>query len=156
MQEFEFSHPEPSVPVLLWGARATYGSAIRLALSQAGCDDLPKNGSYVIGAIARNRTPLAEIVGALGLSKQAAGQLVDTLVVRGYLDRFPDSEDRRRLALTLTVRGLVAYGAAKEAIDLVDRELAFRIGSEFMDTTRSTLNTLIEIGKGFKTDRENG
>jgi DNA-binding MarR family transcriptional regulator len=155
MQAFEPNHEEPSIPVLLRGARETYGSAIHEALSQAGCDDLPKNGSYVIGAIARNKTPLAEIVRALGLSKQAAGQLVDTLVVRGYLDRFPDSEDRRRLALTLTVRGLVAYGAAREAIETVDMELSARIGSELMETTRSTLNAIIEIGKHFRADSDN-
>jgi hypothetical protein len=49
---------------LLRAARGTYGSAIREALAEAGCEDLPRNGSFV---------------------KQAVGQLVDTLVVRGYL-----------------------------------------------------------------------
>ena len=49
----------------------------------------------------------------LGVSKQAAGQLVDTLVLRGYLERSVDPEDRRRLTLTLTERGMAAHLATR-------------------------------------------
>ena len=69
-----------ATPALLRGARDVYGAAIRTALADAGCDDMPRNGSFVVGAIARNGSPLSEIITHLGLSKQRAGQLVDTLV----------------------------------------------------------------------------
>ena len=54
---------------------------------------------------AQTQAPLAEVIRQLGVSKQAAGQLVDSLVVRGYLDRTVDPDDRRRLIVTLTERG---------------------------------------------------
>ena len=95
-------------PALLRAARRTYGSAVRAALAEAGCDDMPRNGSYVVGAIDRTGAPLSQIITELGVSKQAAGQLVDTLVARGYLDRSPDPDDRRRLTITLTERGHAA------------------------------------------------
>jgi len=38
---------------------------------------------------------LSQIIEALGVYKQAAGHLVDTLVLCGYLDRSMDPEDRR-------------------------------------------------------------
>ena len=95
-------------PALLRAARRTYGSAVRAALAEAGCDDMPRNGSYVVGAIDRTGAPLSQIITGLGVSKQAAGQLVDTLVARGYLDRAPDPDDRRRLTITLTERGHAA------------------------------------------------
>src|SRR5579862_44459 len=84
-------------PALLRAARRTYGDAIREALDRAGYGDLPRNGPYVLGAIARTGAPLSEVIEELRVSKQAAGQLVDALVERGYLDRAADPDDRRRV-----------------------------------------------------------
>jgi len=59
-------------PALLRHARYTYGAAIRAALAEAGCEDMPPNGIYVVGSIARNGSPLAEVIRELRVSKQAA------------------------------------------------------------------------------------
>ena len=47
---------------------------------------------YVIGGLALGAgdVPLSRLIQELGVSKQAAGQLVDTLVLRGYLERTVD------------------------------------------------------------------
>ena len=75
-----------SMPALLLHALATYGGAMRTALDKAGYDDIPKNGLYVIGGLAlAGDHPLGRVIDQLRLSKQAAGQLVDTLVARGDL-----------------------------------------------------------------------
>ncbi len=137
-------HGEIAFPALLRGARTTYGSAIRKALAEAGCDDVPGNGSYVIGAIARTGAPLAEIIAGLGVSKQAAGQLVDTLVTRGYLDRSVDVEDRRRLTITLTERGHAAAAVIRSAIEHVDAGLVARVGTDYVAHARATLAALVE------------
>src|SRR5271165_7502940 len=94
-------------PALLRHARTTYGAAMRLALAEAGYDDIPGNGLYVIGGLALERedVPLGQLIRNIRISKQAAGQLVDTLVTRGYLERASDKEDRRKLTVTLTERG---------------------------------------------------
>jgi DNA-binding MarR family transcriptional regulator len=139
-------YEEVSVPVLLRKARTTYGSAIRRALVDVGCPDVPRNGIYVLAAIARNGSPLSEIIQGLGVSKQAAGQLVDTLVVRGYLERAPDAEDRRRLTLTLTEFGQLAAAASRSAVERVDAELVARVGPEHVRRTRATLAALIDLG----------
>src|SRR5215471_20884700 len=99
---------EAAFPALLRAARRAYGSAVRGALADAGYDDVPRNGSYVLAAIARTGAALSRIIQELGVSKQAAGQLVDTLVTRGYLDRAPDPDDRRRVSITLSERGQMA------------------------------------------------
>jgi DNA-binding MarR family transcriptional regulator len=139
-------YEEISVPALLRSARTTYGSAIRHALVDAGCPDVPRNGIYVLAAVARNGSPLSEIIKGLGVSKQAAGQLVDTLVVRGYLERASDPEDRRRLTLTLTEVGQFAAAAARSAVERVDAELVARVGPEHLRCTRATLAALIDLG----------
>jgi DNA-binding MarR family transcriptional regulator len=135
---------EVAFPALLRAARTAYGSAIRAALAEVGCDDVPRNGSYVIGAIARTGAPLSQVIKELGVSKQSAGQLVDTLVTRGYLDRSADPEDRRRLTITLTERGHAAAEVIRSAVQRVDAGLVGRVGPEYIAHTRVTLAALIE------------
>lgn len=131
-------------PALLRAAWAAYGTAIRDALAEVGCDDIPRNGLYVLGAIARTGAPLGQIVSELRVSKQAAGQLVDTLVSRSYLERSIDPADRRRLTIALTDRGEEAAAVIRSTIDRVDALLESRVGAEYVAHTRATLAALAE------------
>jgi DNA-binding MarR family transcriptional regulator len=140
--------PEPGhkpLPALLRAARRVYGTVIRDALSQIDCDDVPSNGIYVLSAIAHATVPLSQIIRGLGMTKQAAGQLVDTLVLRGYLDRAVDSEDRRRLNITLSERGFAAASATLSAVQRLEAELVQRVGAPAVEQTRATLTALIDI-----------
>ena len=83
-----------------------------------------------MGAIARNGSPLGEIIRHLGLSKQRAGQLVDTLVVRGYLDRTPDPDDRRRMTVALTDRGRLAARHGPGRVERIDAALTEQVGAD--------------------------
>jgi DNA-binding MarR family transcriptional regulator len=139
-------YDQVAMPALMRGARATYGAAIRAALEEAGCEDVPRNGIFVIGAIARGGSPLSEIIKGLGVSKQAAGQLVDTLVVRGYLERTPDPEDRRRMTVSLTERGQLAASASRSAVEQVDARATAQVGAGRMAEARAVLGALIELG----------
>lgn len=78
-------HETVVIPALLRHARTAYGSAMRAALVATGCDDMPKNGMYVVGGLAMGAggVPLLQLLKELSISKQSAGQLVDTLVLRG-------------------------------------------------------------------------
>jgi DNA-binding MarR family transcriptional regulator len=132
-----------SLVALLRAARAAYGSAIREALAESGCDDIPRNGLYVLGAIADAGAPLGEIIDQLGVSKQAAGQLIDTLVVRGYLDRSIDPADRRRVRVTLTERGEAAAAVIRSVLAWIDDALVARVGADYVAHTRETLASLV-------------
>ena len=133
---------------LLRAARTAYGGAIRADLVEAGLDDIPKNGIYVIGAISRSGAPLAKIIDSLGVSKQSAGQLVDTLALRGYIERDVDPEDRRRLTVTLTARGREAAAISRAAVERIDAALLKKVGREHVAHTRATLHALIELTRG--------
>jgi DNA-binding MarR family transcriptional regulator len=137
------------LPALLRHARTTYGMAMRQALAEAGYDDIPKNGLYVIGGLALGAgdVPLGQLVKELGVSKQSAGQLVDTLVLRGYLERTMDAEDRRKLTITLTERGRAAAATQAVAREKIDSELLARVGQENISHTRQTLAALIDMGR---------
>lgn len=138
-------YEDVAVSTLLRGSLRTYGAAVRAALAEVGCDDVPRSGAYVLGAIARSGSPLSGIIRELGVSKQAAGQLVDTLVIRGYLLRTPDPDDRRRMTVTLTERGRVAAEAAHSAIEAVDRAVTEQVGPRAVAATRATLAALAAL-----------
>ncbi|MBK7643915.1 MAG: winged helix DNA-binding protein [Planctomycetes bacterium] len=142
-------HPplEPvPLPALLRHARTTYGSAMRAALVKAGYTDIPKNGLYVIGGLAlEGERPLSALIDDLEISKQAAGQLVDALVERGYLEREVDAEDRRRLTISLSARGRAAAKVQTVAREKIDTELLARVGERSVAAARRALFALIEI-----------
>jgi DNA-binding MarR family transcriptional regulator len=137
------------LPALLRHARTTYGKAMHAALAEAGCDDVPKNGLYIIGGLALGAggVPLSQLVKELGVSKQAAGQLVDTLVLRGYLERSTDEEDRRKLTVSLTERGSMAASVQAKARERIDADLLKRVGVQSIAHCRKTLAALIAIGR---------
>jgi DNA-binding MarR family transcriptional regulator len=145
-----------AIPALLRHARTTYGQAMRRALAEAGYDDIPANGLYIIGGLAidRDGITIGSLVRELRVTKQAAGQLVDTLVLRGYLDRTTDAEDRRKLIVTLTPRGQAAAEAQTAARERIDAALVARIGPEDVAAARRTLAALIEIGQQDREEAE--
>ena len=136
------------LPTLLRRARATYGHAMGTELAEAGFDDIPVNGLYALGRldIDGSGLPMGLLIEGLGISKQTAGQLVDTLVSRGYLNRFPDEADRRKLNVSLTERGVAAATVQRAGRGEVDRMLADIVGEENVQRTRETLAALIGIG----------
>ena len=137
----------PSIPGLLRHARYTYAQAMRADLAAAGFDDIPKNGLYVIGGLAlgQGEVPLAQLIAELRISKQLAGQLVDNLVVRGYLERAPDPDDRRRFVSALSERGQAAAAVQTRARARIDAALARRIGRENLETLRRGLIVLATL-----------
>jgi DNA-binding MarR family transcriptional regulator len=136
-------YEEVALPVLLDAARRRYGTAMRTELADAGFDDLPRLGPRLVGGIARNGAGLTEFSRVLGTSKQRAGQLVDTLVARGYLERRPHPEDGRRIIICLTPRGEGAAEVIRGSIDASDAALASAVGAQDVATMRRVLGTLV-------------
>lgn len=143
-----------AIPALLRHARNTYGEAMRRALEAAGYDDIPGNGLYVIGGLALGAgdVPLGQLIRELKISKQAAGQLVDALVLRGYLERSMDPNDRRKLTVGLTERGRAAGAIQTGAREAIDSRLLAVVGPEAVALTRRSLAVLIDIGREDRQD----
>ena len=136
---------EISIPALLRAARGSYGHAIRFQLRATGFEDIPRNGPYVLGGLVNHAGSAADLVRQLGVSKQAASQLIDTLVIRGYLERQADPADRRRVAIEVTERGRAAAAAVSAGIEAVDSELAGLIAPAQLAGLRAGLIGLCTI-----------
>jgi DNA-binding MarR family transcriptional regulator len=136
------------IPKLMLDARGSYGNLSRRALAEAGCDDVPDNGGFVLARLdvpGSEFTPQAEAVSDLRRSKQRSSQLIDTLVLRGYVERRNDPEDRRRMGVRLTERGRAAAAAIQAAVDTIDTELEQRLTAEELRGLRAGLAALAEI-----------
>jgi DNA-binding MarR family transcriptional regulator len=133
------------VPGLLRLARRAYGNAVRAALSESGFDDMPRNGAYLLARVYDGRYAVADLTRGLGISKQAVSQLIDTMVTRGYIERKPDADDRRRMQLTLTPRGEAAATVSWQAATRTDEELERRLSAAGVDALRHGLIALCEM-----------
>src|ERR1700761_4566823 len=148
----DVSPDEVNIPVLLRGARGSYAHTIAAFLAEAGCDDLPQNGPFVLGGMASHRASAVDMIRGLGVTRQAASQLIDTLVVRGYLTREVNPADRRRLNIELTDRGRAAAEAVAAAVGRVDEELAAMITPAELGGLRAGLRALSVIKERTKSD----
>lgn len=151
----EPAREDPSdIPALLRAARGSYGNTIAAALAQAGFEDLPRNGPFLLGGMANHGGSAVEMVRGLGVSRQAASQLIDTLIVRGYLVRQVNAADRRRMDIELTDRGRAAAAVIRAAVERVDRELAGMLSPTERAGLRAGLAALAKIKQTTSGDRE--
>ena len=72
-------------------------------------------------------------------------QAIDVLVNRGYLERSPDADDRRRVTLQLTERGRQAVEAVARGVDAVDLQLLAQVPCDEVEAMRAGLLALARI-----------
>ena len=136
---------ELATPTLMRAARGAYARSIRAQLHAIGADDLPRNGAFILAGIGAGGGPRQDLPAELGVTKQAVSQVIDTLVIRGYLTRDTDAGDRRRISLELTGRGHEVVAAVVHGVDLVDDQLLERVSPKQVAAMRSALLALAEI-----------
>lgn len=145
---------DPSdIPTLLRGARGSYANTIAAMLAAAGFEDLPRNGPFVLGGMVNHDGSAVEMIRSLGVTRQAASQLIDTLVLRGYLGRQINSHDRRRMDIELTERGRAAAAVVRAAVKKVDRELSAMLSPAELSGLRVGLTALAMIKEKTRGDR---
>ena len=76
-----------SIPELMRVARGTYKRAVDIELAAGGLEDLPTASGYLLAYIAGGEESIPERIDGLGIKRREFSQLVDTLVLRGYLTR---------------------------------------------------------------------
>lgn len=141
------------VPALLRDARGIFAAAMHSALDEATYGDITENGLYIVGGLVNGAgdAPIGLMAQQLRITKQAAGQPVDTLVMRGYLTREGDASDRRKLVIALTDRCRDAADVQGAARDRIDTELHARIGGNGLRAWKRGLAALTKIGRQEKT-----
>lgn len=120
---------------------------IQSGLAGRGFDDVRPVHGFAFAELSAGQITTSELGAAMGMSKQAAAQLVDHLVARGYITRAPAPHDRRARLLVLTERGQACtVAAAQAAADVVDTWRQQIDPVEF-DSFANALNRLARPGR---------
>jgi DNA-binding MarR family transcriptional regulator len=94
-------------------------------------------------------TRLTELARRLGVTKQAAGQLVDELVEMGVLERVPDPADARAKLVRFSKQGRVGLLEGLAVLKELEEDVAAIIGDATMRTLHETLVAIVRsYGEG--------
>jgi len=104
-----------AVAMLVLGAATQVVEAIAQGLVDRGFVDVRPAHGFAFVRVSAGDATVAELAGHLGVTKQAASQLVEQLVQRGYLTREIDPRDGRARILRLTDHGWACTRAAEQA-----------------------------------------
>ncbi|MFD8425188.1 MarR family winged helix-turn-helix transcriptional regulator [Streptomyces sp. NPDC059466] len=80
-----------------------------------GFEGLRPAHGFAFTRLAPDGATVTELAAHLGVTKQAASQLVDELVRKGYVERHPHPGDARARLIVLTERGRACTRAAEES-----------------------------------------
>ncbi|WP_239165112.1 MarR family winged helix-turn-helix transcriptional regulator [Actinoplanes palleronii] len=135
------------LPVLLLGAASTLVDGIDAGVRARGFTDIRPAHGYAFVRLAPDGATIVELAEHLGVTKQAASQMADELVRKGYVERRAHPADARARLLTLTDRGWACTRAADEAAEQVLRPWADSLGPEQLATVRTALSRLTVPGR---------
>ena len=96
---------------LLARARRSWVEQIRERMQEAGFPGYRQSDAWVLALLLQRPLAIGQLGEAQGISRQAARQMADGLVERGYATFGTDEADARRTLVVLTRRGK-AYGRA--------------------------------------------
>lgn len=108
-------------------------------LEQAGYAEIRPTHGCVFRFIRDEGMRLTELAGLARITKQSAGELVDDLVARGYVERVPDPADRRAKLICLTDRGKEAQRVGFSLFAEIEARWAERYGAESFAQLRRLL-----------------
>lgn len=136
-----------SLPALLLGAAGTLVQAIHDGVEERGFTGVRPAHGFAFVRLAPDGASIAEVAEHLGVTKQAASQLVDDLVRRGYVQVQPHPRDARAKLVTLTEAGWACTQAADEAALAAVREWAGELGAERVSELVADLARLARPGR---------
>jgi DNA-binding MarR family transcriptional regulator len=115
-------------------------------VSARGFDGRPSYG-YAFTRLAPDGATVTDLAVHLGVTKQAASQLVDELVRKGYVERRPHPTDARARLVVMTGRGWACARAAEEVAAEVVAEWVDVVGGEGeMRALRDRLSRIAPYG----------
>lgn len=115
---------------------------IQAGVTNAGFHDVTPLHGFAFARIAAGDATTADLAVYLGISKQAAAQLTERLVMAGYAERRPHPADRRARILRLTARGNACTQAARSAAEKAVEQWRSELPPHDVEAFESALRTL--------------
>ncbi|MCK8670616.1 MarR family transcriptional regulator [Rhodococcus sp. HM1] len=137
----------PDLPVLVLRAASQLVDAIQEGVAARGFTDVRPSHGFAFARISSGDATASDLAEHLGVTKQAAGQLVDQLVDRGYVTREADPTDARARLLRLTDRGWACTRAADDAAREAVEQWRDRLDPATYAALGTALRTVVTPGR---------
>jgi len=131
---------------LLLSAAASLVDGIHARVTAAGFDDLRPAHGFAFVRISAGDATVGDVAEHLGVTKQAASQLVDELVRKGYVTRGAHPTDARARLLALTPRGWACTRAADRAMAELMGQWSAVLGGRRLAALRQDLARVVPPG----------
>ena len=123
---------------LLAASRALVDGISAGVRARGFADVRPAHG-FAFSRLSAGGATITQLAEHLDVTRQAAAQLVDELLAKGYVQRQPHPEDARARLITLTDKGWAAVRAAEAAIADTIRPWAAAVGERRLCALREDL-----------------
>jgi DNA-binding MarR family transcriptional regulator len=123
---------------LLAASRALV-DGISAGIRARGFDDVRPAHGFAFARLAAGGATITQLAEHLGVTRQAAAQLADELIAKGYVERRPHPIDARARLITLTEKGWACTRAAEEATADTIRPWAAALGEPRLRALRDDL-----------------
>ncbi|MET8150690.1 MarR family winged helix-turn-helix transcriptional regulator [Actinoplanes sp. NPDC049668] len=135
------------LPVLLLSAARALVDGIDAGVRARGFDDLRPAHGFAFVRLAGDGATVGQLAEHLNVTKQAASQMIEELVTKGYVTRRPHPDDARARLVVLTPKGWACTRAADEAATELLRPWAAALGPERLAALRADLARLGTPGR---------
>ena len=133
------------IPVTgLWDAALqAFLARFRVELGESQYSDIRPTHGCVFRFVREDGLRLTRLAELAGITKQSAGEIVDDLAQRGYVERTPDPADKRAKLIFLTDRGREAQATGFALFAEVERQWIERYGAERWEAMRALLEEIV-------------
>ncbi|HYC80752.1 MAG TPA: MarR family transcriptional regulator [Solirubrobacterales bacterium] len=133
------------IPVTgLWDAALqAFLERFRIELADSEYGDIRPTHGCVFRFVREDGMRLTRLAELAGITKQSAGEIVDDLAKRGYVERVPDPADKRAKLICLTDRGREAQATGFSLFATVERQWIERYGAERWEAMRALLEEIV-------------
>ncbi|MBP2707507.1 winged helix-turn-helix transcriptional regulator [Microbispora sp. RL4-1S] len=134
--------PGFELPLRLFMAFRVLIDELHAELARQGHPDMRPMYGFVLQAISRGSATAVDLGRTLGVSKQAAGKMIEALERVGYVERSPDPKDTRRKIVRLTRHGTDALARSAQIFDAMRNRWAKTLGHERLRALEADLRTM--------------
>lgn len=136
--------------VLMGLAFHNFIDELQAKITGAGFNDIRPGHGFAFQLLSFKNASVNELADHLGVTKQAASQMVEYLEDHHYVVSQPDPKDRRIKVVALTNRGWACIQKTEEILAEQEKQLAEKLGAEKVGELRNILRRLVYGQQGDK------
>lgn len=134
--------------VLMGLAFHNFLDELQAKIAGAGFNDVRPGHGFAFQLLSFKNASVNELADHLGVTKQAASQMVEYLEDHNYVITQPDPKDRRIKVVALTGRGWACIKKTEEILSEQEQRLAGELGTASVAELRKMLRRLVYCQQG--------